>query len=400
MPWNKPGGSGDKDPWKGGDRKNEGPPDLDEIVRKIQSKLGAIFGGGKGRGNGGGGIGKTVGGMSAGVLIVVLIAVWLSTGFYIVQQSERGVVLRFGKKVDVTLAGLRWHIPWPVEKAEKVNVETVSVVEIGYRTDPNSTRKTPVPRESLMITQDLNIIDIEFAVRYRIKDASNYLFNVKNPGLTIHQATESAIREITGKNTMDFILTEGREVVGEKTEVLLQEILDRYKSGIHIERLEMQDAHPPAQVKAAFEDANKAREDEDRIKNVAEAYANDILPRARGQAARMLLEAKGYKASVIARSEGDARRFSQIAREYAKAPRVTRDRLYIEALEQIMSSTTKIMVDQKGGNSLLYLPLDKLMSRAVNKVEEVPAIQETELQPETGVRERGRSRLPSRRVPR
>ncbi len=402
MPWNVPGGSGNKDPWGKGKGAQGGPPDLDEIVRKIQNKLSGMFGGGKGgNGKGNGGGVTAAGGLGAGLIIGILLVVWLATGFYIVQQSERGVVLRFGEKVEATQAGLRWHIPWPIERVEKVNVETVSVIEIGYRiNERRGGVKTPVLIEALMITKDENIIDIEFAVQYRIKDAGHYLFNVRDPRLNIQQATESAVREIAGKNTMDFILTAGRDEVGQRTHILLQKILDRYESGIHIVKLEMQRAYPPEQVKAAFDDANKAREDEERIKNEAEAYANDILPRARGRAARLVQEAKGYKASVVARSQGDARRFTSIAREYAKAPRVTRDRLYLETMEEVMSKTTKVIIDQKGGNSLIYLPLDKLMGRAAADVDaypETPSQATPESQP--NIRDRMRERIPTRRVP-
>jgi membrane protease subunit HflK len=397
VPWNVPGGSGDKDPWGQSGRSNQGPPDLDEIVRKIQNKLGGLFGGGKGGDRPGGG----AGGFGAGIIVVILIAIWLMTGFYIVQQGERGVVLRFGKTAVVTTAGLRWHMPWPIETVEKVNVEEVSVIEIGYRTNQRTGGKTKVSREAVMLTEDENIIDIEFAVQYRISDASEFLFNVRDPRGTIFQATESAIREIAGKNTMDFILTEGREEVGQKTRVVLQEILDRYKSGILITQLRVQDAQPPAEVKAAFDDAVKAREDEQRIKNEAEAYANDILPRARGAAARLIQEAEGYKASVMARAQGDARRFSAIAREYAKAPRVTRDRLYLETIEEILSKSTKVFVDQKGGNNLLYLPLDKIMQRAAGDGEPVTSGSGEVLTPQQQptIRERLRDRSTERRVP-
>jgi membrane protease subunit HflK len=397
VPWNVPGGSGDKDPWGQRGRGEQGPPDLDEIVRKIQNKLGGIFGGRRGGGAGGTG----AGGAGAGLVVVILLAVWLLTGFYIVQQGERGVVLRFGKKAEVTTAGLRWHLPWPIEHVEKVNVEEVSVIEIGYRTNERTGGKTKVSREAVMLTEDENIIDIEFAVQYRISDASDFLFNVRDPRGTILAATESAIREIAGKNTMDFILTGGRAEIGQKTRVVLQEILDHYKTGILITQLRVQDAQPPTEVKAAFDDAVKAREDEQRIKNEAEAYSNDILPRARGGAARLLSEAAGYKASVIARADGDARRFSAIAKEYVKAPRVTRDRLYLETVEQIMTRSTKVFIDQKGGNNLVYLPLDKLMSRAAEQVEApvVSPSDETAPQQQPGIRERIRERSTTRRVP-
>lgn len=364
MAWNQPGSGNNKDPWGQRGKKEQGPPDLDEIVRNLQKKLGNLFGGGKG-GKGGGdkgrGGGMAASGIGLGLVLGIAVVLWAASGFYIVQQGERGVVLRFGEKSSITEAGLRWHIPYPVEGVEKVNVEKVHAISIGYRENPRSSSKTKVPREALMLTADENIIDIEFAVQYKINDASAYLFNVRDREATIRQATESAIREIAGKSTMDFVLTEGRDDVGQKTQVLLQEILDKYKSGVYVSEVAMQEAQPPEEVKAAFDDAVKAREDEQRFKNEAEAYANDILPRARGKAARMMQEAEGYKASVIARAEGDARRFNLVAREYAKAPRVTRDRLYIETLEEVFSNTTKIFIDQKGGNNLLYLPLDKLV---------------------------------------
>lgn len=353
MAWNMPGSNGDKDkdPWGQRKRTGAGTSDLDQMVRDLQKKIGGMFG----RGSGGSSIG-------IGLILIVVIALWLLSGLYIVQQGERGVVLRFGAANEVTEAGLHWHLPYPIESVEKVNVDKVSTIEVGYRTDTRSGRRK-VPREALMITGDENIIDIEFAVQYRIKDAGNYLFNVKEPELTIAQATESAVREIVGKSTLDFVLTEGRDEISRNTRELLQQILDRYKTGIHILAVETQKAQPPDEVKPAFDDAVKAREDQQRLINEAEAYANDVVPRARGAAARQLQEAQGYQAAVIARAEGDARRFSQIAREYAKAPNVTRERLYIEAMEQILSSATTIYIDQKNGNNLLYLPIDRLVPR-------------------------------------
>jgi membrane protease subunit HflK len=357
--WNVPGGNGDKDkdrdPWSQRRRGATGSPDLDQIVRNIQRRLSGLFGGG-----GGGGGGSTFG---IGLILLVAVGLWLLSGFYVVQQGERGVVLRFGKFQQATVAGLHWHLPYPVESVEKVNVDKVSTIEIGYRSDARGGRRK-VPREALMISGDENIIDIEFAVQYRIKDASAYLFNVRDPEATIGQATESAVREIVGQSTLDFALTEGRVSVSRDARKLLQEILDRYNTGIYIVTVETQKAQPPDEVKPAFDDAVKAREDEQRLKNEAEAYANDVVPRARGAAARLLQEAEAYKASVIARADGDARRFNQIYTEYAKAPAVTRERLYIEAIEQVLSSTTKIFIDQKSGNNLLYLPLDKLIGRA------------------------------------
>ncbi len=360
MAWNEPGSSGSKNPW--GRRAPGGGSDLDQIVRRLQQKLGGLFGGGWGGGEPGSGRAR---GFGAGLIALVALVVWLLSGFYIVQQGERGVVLRLGKQTEVTEAGLRWHLPFPLEKVEKVNVEKVSTIEIGYRSNPRTGGKTKVPKEALMLTGDENIIDIEFAVQYKIKDAAQYLFNVRDPETTIGQATESAVREVVGKSTMDFALTEGRNEVANSTRDLLQNILDRYHSGVHVVAVETQKAQPPEEVKPAFDDAVKAREDEQRFKNEAEAYVNDIIPRARGTAARMVQEAEGYKAATIARAEGDARRFSAVAGEYVKAPAVTRERLYLETMEQVYSNTTKIFVDQKAGNNLLYLPLDKLVQGAL-----------------------------------
>ncbi len=363
MAWNEPGGAGGKDPW-GGRRKDQGTPDLDQILKNIQQRLSGLFGGAKGRGGNGGR--APVGRFGAGLIAVVALALWLLSGFYIVQQGQRGVVLRFGAKAEITEAGLHWRWPFPLERVEKVNVDQVSTVEIGYRRSERTGGVTKVPKEALMLTQDENIIDIDFAVQYKIKDPADYLFNLRDPEGTILQATESAVREIVGKSTLDFVITEGRDQIAQSTRVLLQEILDRYTSGIHIVTVQMQKALPPEEVKAAFDDAVKAREDEQRLKNEAEAYANDVIPRARGAGARMVQEAQGYKASVVARAEGDARRFSQIVTEYVKSPGVTRDRLYIEAMERVFTNTTKILVDQKGGGNILYLPLDKLIARGAS----------------------------------
>lgn len=375
MAWNEPGKPGDKDPWGQRRKAWQGASDLDQIVRRIQQRLGELFGGRKGGDAGGG----RASGFGLGLILTVVIAVWLLSGFYIVQQGERGVVLRFGKQTEIAEAGLRWHLPFPLERVERVNVEKVSTIEVGYRSNPRSDGKTKMPKEALMLTGDENIIDIEFAVQYQINDAAQYLFRVRDPETTISQATESAVREVVGKSTMDFALTEGRDEVARKARELLQQILDRYQSGIHIVTVETQKAQPPDEVKPAFDDAVKAREDEQRLKNEAEAYANDITPRARGGAARIVQEAEGYKASTVARAEGDARRFSAVAGEYVKAPGVTRERMYIETMEQVLSNTTKILIDQKGGNNLIYLPLDRLVPPPAET--EAPATAEPEAAP-------------------
>lgn len=364
MAWNEPGDSGkDRDPWgsRGGD---QGPPDLDEVVRKLQDKFNSIFGGGKSSGGGAGGGGSAANGKWIGILIVVALGIWGLTGLYTVNEGNRGVVLRFGQYTETTLSGLHWHIPYPIETVMIVNVEEIQNVEVGYRSSLTGQASRSVPHESLMLTQDENIIDIKFAIQYRIKDAHDYLFNVNNPDETLHQATESAVREIIGKSKMDFVLTEGRSEIVARAKDLIQEILDSYHAGLQLTSVNMQDAQPPEQVQAAFSDAVKAREDEVRLKNEAEAYANDILPKARGTAARMLEDANAYKDKVTAEAQGDASRFEQVLAQYSKAPEVTRQRLYLDAVESVLNQSTKVMVDVKNGNNLLYLPLDRIVQQA------------------------------------
>jgi membrane protease subunit HflK len=341
-----------------GKRGNDGPPDLDELWRRLNQRLNAMFGG---KGGGGSpppaGV-RQLGGI--GWLIALMLLVWLASGFYIVDAPQRGVVLRFGKYVETTEPGPRWHWPWPVESAEVVNVSGNRSVEIGYRNNV----KSKVLKESLMITDDENIIDIQFAVQYVLKDPEDYLFNNRDPDATVMQAAESAIREVVCKSKMDFLLYEGKAQVTENVRKLMQDILDRYKTGITISRVTMQDSQAPEQVQAAFDDAVKAGQDRERQKNEAQAYANDVVPKARGTAARLMQEAEGYRQSVIANAEGEASRFRQIVAEYSKAPGVTRDRLYLDAIQQILNNSSKIVVDQKGGGNLLYLPLDKLLQNA------------------------------------
>ncbi len=352
MAWNEPGGSG-KDPW-GGPGRDQGPPDLDEAIKKLQQRLSGVFGGGSSGG------GSAAGGKAAGVAVLILLAVWALSGIYIVEPAERGVVTRFGAYVETTMPGPHWHFPYPIEKVEIVNVDNIRTVEIGYRSGGRGKAGGSVPSESLMLTQDENIVDVQFAIQYRVKDPKDYLFNVRNPDATLHQVAESAIREVIGKSKMDFVLTQGRSEISDRVEQLTQEILDRYGAGLLVSSVNMQSAQPPREVKAAFDDAIKAREDEQRFKNEAEAYANDIIPKARGAAARMLEEASAYKERVVAQAEGEANRFEALLAEYKRAPEVTRERLYLESLEAVLSKTSKVMVDVDGGNSLLYLPLDRL----------------------------------------
>jgi len=363
MAWNEPGGSGDKDPWGNRDRKDQGPPDLDEVVKKVQAKVASLFGGrGGGTSSGGGpsGSGRGSAILVAGVAAVGFL-VWILSGIYIVEPAERGVVLRFGQYMESTSAGPHWHIPYPFERVEIVDVDKSRNVEIGYRSS-DVRESTPVPQESLMLTQDENIVDIQFAVQYRVKDAKDYLFSVRDPDATLRQVTEVAVRSAIGRSKMDFVLTQGQSEIADRIEMLMQKILDRYQSGLLVTSVNLQSAQPPQEVKGAFDDAIKAREDKQRVINDAEAYANDIIPKARGNAARQLEEANGYKERVIAQAEGEASRFSQLYQEYKKAPEVTRQRLYIETMESVMANVSKVMLDVEGSNNLLYLPLDKFMS--------------------------------------
>ncbi len=381
MAWNEPGGSKDNDPWGNRGGKDQGPPDLDEIIRNIQKKLSGIFGG-KGKGDGGGegeaptpirGGGGGAGGIGALVLLLVIgLAVYDS--IHVIQPAERGVVQRFGKYVDTMQPGLNFRFPRPIETVIRVDVDRNRDVLIGYRSGGSgrTTKSSTVPSEALMLTRDENIVDVRFAIQYNVKSAQDYLFNVKDPDLTLREATESAVREIVGRSDMDFLLKEGRSDVVERVKTLTQETLDRYGSGLMVISVNMQDAQPPKEVQHAFDDAVKAREDQQRVINEAEAYSNDILPRARGAAARQIEEAGGYKEKVVARAEGEAERFERILAEYLKAPEVTRERIYLETIEDVFGKTTKVMVDVEGGNNLLYLPLDRMMDRGTAPQGTVP----------------------------
>jgi membrane protease subunit HflK len=341
-----------------GKRGNDGPPDLDELLRNLNAKLNGLFGrrGGSQPPSGGGDGGTRVGG-GAWLLAVLVVLIWLASGFYIVDASNRGVVLRFGKYHETTQPGPRWHLPYPVESVEIVNLSQVRTVEVGYRNNV----KSKVLKESLMLTDDENIIDIQFAVQYILKSPEDYLFNNRGTDDAVLQAAETAIREIVGKSKMDFVLYEGREQVAAEATKLMQEILDRYKTGILVSKVTMQNAQPPEQVQAAFDDAVKAGQDRERLKNEGQAYANDVIPKAKGAAARLLEEAQGYRQRVVANAEGEASRFSQVLGEYQKAPVVTRERLYLETMQQVLESTSKILIDQRAGGSLIYLPLDKIL---------------------------------------
>jgi membrane protease subunit HflK len=362
----------------------EGPPDLDELWRNFSRKLDAMLGRRRGGGEEGpsGSEGRRGGG--GAVLVALVFVVWIASGFYIVYEGQRGVVLRFGKYVETTMPGPRWHLPYPIETVEVVNVAQVRTVEIGYRNNV----KSKVLKESLMLTDDENIVDVQFAVQYVLKSPTDYLFNSRAPDESVLQAAETAIREIVGKSSMDFVLYEGRAEVAARAHKLMQEILDRYGTGISVSKVTMQNAQPPEQVQAAFDDAVKAGQDRERLKNEGEAYANDVIPKARGMAARLAQEAEGYRQRVIEQAEGDAARFRQIVAEYNKAPQVTRDRLYIEAMQEIMSNTSKILVDQRNGSNLLYLPLDKIMQMSSVPPPAVAKPPETAPAPESTARTR------------
>src|SRR5512134_2303083 len=340
---------------------NQGPPDLDELWRNFNRRLSELFGRRRGggdepprppsaRGLGGG----------AGVLLALVVAVWLASGFYIVVEGQRGVVLTFGRYSQETSPGLRWRLPWPIQSNEIVNLQQVRTLEVGYR---NNVR-TKVLKESLMLTDDENIVDLQFAVQYTVKDARDFVFNVRRPDESAMQIAETAMREIIGKNRMDAILYETQVDVANRARDLMQQIHDRYGTGITVSTVTIQNAQPPEQVQAAFDDAVKANQDRERQKNEGQAYANDVIPRARGAAARLSEEAQGYRQRVIANAEGDASRFKQVLSEYAKAPAVTRERIYIETMQAVLTSTSKIMMDYRGAGNLLYLPLEKIMQNA------------------------------------
>jgi membrane protease subunit HflK len=361
MAWNEPGGSQDNDPW-GGRRKKQGPPDLDEIVRKIQQKLAGLFGGKGGSGSGGGAGPR---GNAPGILALVVVAlvIWVAVdSVYIIQPAERGVVLRFGKYVDTLMPGPSIRLPRPIEQVIRVDVDQIRTVEVGYRSEGR--QQMVIQDEASMLTQDENIVDVKLAVQYKVKSPADYLFHDRDPEITIRDATESSIREVVGKSKMDFVLKEGRSEVAARTKELLQAILDRYNNGLLVTSVNLQDAQPPEQVQEAFFDAIRAREDEDRLINEAEAYSNEVIPKARGGAARITEDANAYKAKIVATAQGDVSRFSQILQAYEKAPEVTRKRMYLETLESVMSNTSKVLVDVEKGSNLLYLPLDKLTQQA------------------------------------
>jgi membrane protease subunit HflK len=371
--------------------KPDGPPDLDELWRDFNDRIAGIFGGKKkpgvnpgpaankpnstdipppsqrgGNGNGGGSTGPNFNfpnpfASKGGPFAIACVAffIWVCSGFFIIQEGQAGVVLTFGKYDYTAKPGINWHLPWPIQSAETVNLSGVRSVEVGRPVLIKATNQ----KDSSMLTEDENIIDVRFAVQYRLKDPTDYLFNNRDPDAAVVQAAETAVREIVARSKMDTVLYEGREKIGVDLAASIQKILDSYKTGIYVTSVTVQNVQPPEQVQAAFDDAVKAGQDQERLKSEGQAYANDIIPRAKGTAARLIQEAEGYKARVVATAEGDAGRFKQILVEYSKAPQVTRDRMYIDTMREMYNNVTKILVDTTKSNSLLYLPLDKIIAQ-------------------------------------
>ena len=352
MAWNEPG-KGEKDPW--GNRGNDGPPDLDEVIRNMQRKLSGIFGGGSSDNNDSSG-GGTLG---LGLIFLVIFIVWLVSGFYIIDPAERGVVLRFSAYQQTTGPGPHWHIPYPVERVEVVNVEESRTAEIGFRSTAG--RSGNIASESLMLTKDENIIEMKVEVQYRVDDAADYLFNVENPDLTLRQMTESAVREVVGQTSMDEVIKSGRADMAPRAKILLQKLLTDYGTGLFVTSFNIPDIQPPSQVQAAFADVVNASADKERMKNEAEAHANQIVPKARGAAFRVIQEAEAYKSQILAKAQGETSRFLQVMKEYEKAPDITRERMYLDTMESVYSNSQKVMVDvSKDSSNVLYLPLDRL----------------------------------------
>jgi modulator of FtsH protease HflK len=349
---------------------NQGPPDLDELWRDFNRKLGGLFGGRKRGGNGGnfggGGNGNfqpdmKSAGVGAGLIAIVVVVIWMGTGIFIVQEGQQAVITRFGRYSATAGAGFNWRLPYPIERHEIVNVTQIRAVDVGR---DNVIRATGL-KESAMLTEDENIVEIKFAVQYRLNDARAWLFESKNPQEAVVQAAETAVREVVGKMRMDTALADERDQIGPRVRILMQSILDRYKIGAEVVGINLQQGgvRPPEQVQSAFDDVLRAAQERERAKNEAQAYANDVIPRAVGAASRLAQESEAYKARIVARAQGDAQRFKSLLTEYQRAPQVTRDRLYIDAMQDIYSNVTKVMVESRQGGNMLFLPLDRIMQQ-------------------------------------
>ncbi len=339
MAWNEPGGGNNKpkDPWGSG---NQGPPDLDEALKKLQAKLGGLFGGGS---SSGGAATPGFSGAALGVLAAVALLVWGLLGVYQVDEQERGVVLRFGRYYDTVQPGLHWNPPL-IDDVSQLNITKVRSASF----------------HETMLTQDENIVDVKLSVQYVINDPVNFVLKVRDPERSLQHASQSALRHVVGGISMDMVLTEGRAQIGIDVQQRLQEYLDLYQTGILVSKVTVDESKPPTQVQSAFDDVIKAREDEERVQNEAQAYANAVVPEARGGAQRQIEEANAYKEQVIANAQGEAERFTRLLTEYRKSPAVTRERLYLDAVEEVFTKTNKVMVDVEGGNNVMYLPLDKM----------------------------------------
>ncbi len=393
-------------PLQNGRRPDDGPPDLDQLWRDFNTRLQRLLGGNDNNGGNnqpnnfqpdmkGAGIG-------AGVVMILLLFLWGMSGFFIVQEGQTGIILTFGKYSHNASPGFNWRAPYPIQQHEIVNVSQVRTVEVGYRGAARSKqpRDASSLREALMLTDDENIIDIQFAVQYTLKNPANWLFKNREQEETVRQVAETSIREIVGRSKMDFVLYEGREKVALDVSLLMQQILDRYESGVHVANVTMQNVQPPAQVQDAFDDAVKAGQDKERLKNEGQAYENDVVPKARGTASALVTDAEAYRSRVIETAAGDAARFKQVVAEYQKAPAVTRDRMYLETMQYMFANVTKVMVDTKAGNNLISLPLDKMMAQsAANDVAKnaaaaaaAPAATTAPAEPADGLRRESRSR--------
>jgi len=343
MAWNEPGGG--KDPW-GGNNGGDGPPDLDEALQKLRSRMDKMFGGSGGKKDGSSGSSKNL----IGIILVVLVLGWGMTGFYQVDEKEQAVVLRLGKYLDTVGSGLHWNPPL-VDSVTKVRV----------------TEERQYSSRSQMLTEDENIVELPLTVQYNISDVKAFVLNVKTPEISLRQATDSALRHVVGSSKLDEVVSTGRLKIGDEVKLRLQTYLDNYGTGIKVRKINIQEAKPPSQVKAAYDDVIKAREDRERFINEADTYANGIIPEAEGKAQQMIEESNAYLAQVVAEAEGESKRFESLLTEYHKAPEVTRQRLYLDAIQEVMSNSSKVLVDVEGGNNMLYLPLDKIVQSGVGR---------------------------------
>lgn len=371
--WGRGGGSGDSGDGQRPQRRpngQEGPPDLEELWRELNRRLGGLFGSGPG-GPGGGGGDAWRGVLGVVVVLAAILIIWMSTGFYIVQAGQVAVVSTFGRFDSITGDGFRWRAPWPIQSHQIVDVFSQREIEVGTKA-----RSQDRLKEALMLTDDENIVDMQFKVQYQIKPgtdgARDFVFGSRfspegDPGLVVLQTAESAMREVVGHRKMDSVLYESRQQIADEVRVRMQEMLDRYDTGIMVTAVAIQNAQPPEQVQAAFIDAVQAGQDRQRQINEGQAYANDVVPRARGTASRLIQEAEGYRTKTVETAHGDAARFRQVLGEYVKAPNVTRERLYLDTMQQIFASTTKVLIDTKSSSPLLYLPFDKLLQQAASE---------------------------------